>query len=153
MALLNIGDKAPEFMGENQFGHEISLRSYKGRKVILYFYPKDSTPGCTAEACNLRDNNHMLLKKGFIIIGVSADSEASHKKFAEKYSLPFSLLADTGKSIINSYGVWGPKKFLGKTFNGINRTTFVISEEGIIEKVFAKVNTKDHAAQILEEYK
>lgn len=152
MALLNIGDKAPDFQGKNQFGQDITLSGYAGKKVILYFYPKDSTPGCTAEACNLRDNNHMLLKKGFIIIGVSADSEASHQKFAEKYSLPFSLLADPDKKIINDYGVWGPKKFLGKTFNGINRTTYVISEEGIIEKVFSKVNTKDHAAQILEQY-
>lgn len=152
MALLNIGDKAPDFQGKNQFGQDITLSGYAGKKVILYFYPKDSTPGCTAEACNLRDNNHMLLKKGFIIIGVSADSEASHQKFAEKYSLPFSLLADHDKKIINDYGVWGPKKFLGKTFNGINRTTYVISEEGIIEKVFSKVNTKDHAAQILEQY-
>ena len=152
MALLNIGDQAPDFQGKNQFDQQISLSEYKGRKVILYFYPKDSTPGCTAEACNLRDNNHMLLKKGFIIIGVSADSLESHQKFAEKYSLPFSLLADPDKKIINDYGVWGPKKFLGKTYNGINRTTYVISEDGIIEKVFSKVNTKDHAAQILEQY-
>jgi peroxiredoxin Q/BCP len=152
MALLNIGDQAPDFQGKNQFDQQISLGEYKGRKVILYFYPKDSTPGCTAEACNLRDNNHVLLKKGFIIIGVSADSEASHQKFAEKYSLPFSLLADSDKKIINDYGVWGPKKFLGKTYNGIIRTTYVISEEGKIEKVFTKVNTKDHAAQILEQY-
>ena len=152
MALLNIGDQAPDFQGKNQFDQQISLGEYKGRKVILYFYPKDSTPGCTAEACNLRDNNHVLLKKGFVIIGVSADSEASHQKFAEKYSLPFSLLADPDKKIINDYGVWGPKKFLGKTYDGINRTTYVISEEGKIEKVFTKVNTKDHAAQILEQY-
>lgn len=152
MAILNIGDKAPEFHGKNQFGQDISLSDYLGKKVILYFYPKDSTPGCTAEACNLRDNNHFLLKKGFIIIGVSADSEASHQKFAEKYSLPFSILSDPDKKIINDYGVWGPKKFLGKTFNGINRTTYVISENGIIENVFTKVNTKDHAAQILEQY-
>jgi peroxiredoxin Q/BCP len=152
MALLNIGDQAPDFQGKNQFDQQISLGEYKGRKVILYFYPKDSTPGCTAEACNLRDNNHLLLKKGFIIIGVSADSEASHQKFAEKYSLPFSLLADPDKKIINDYGVWGPKKFLGKTYDGINRTTYVISEDGKIEKVFTKVNTKDHAAQILEQY-
>ncbi len=152
MAILNVGDKAPEFHGKNQFGQDISLSDYLGKKVILYFYPKDSTPGCTAEACNLRDNNHFLLKKGFIIIGVSADSEASHQKFAEKYSLPFSILSDPDKKIINDYGVWGPKKFLGKTFNGINRTTFVISENGIIENVFTKVNTKDHAAQILEQY-
>ena len=152
MALLNIGDIAPDFSGTDQFGNKVSLSNFKGKKVILYFYPKDSTPGCTAEACSLRDNDHILLSKGFKIVGVSADSAESHKKFSEKYSLPFPLIADTTKEVINAYGVWGPKKFMGKLFDGINRTTFVISEEGIIENVFTKVNTKNHAQQILEEY-
>jgi len=143
---------APDFKGIDQNGDKISLQQFRGKKVILYFYPKDDTPGCTAEACNLRDNYQALLSKGFVVIGVSADSEHSHKKFAEKFTLPFSLIADTGKDIINAYGVWGAKKFMGKSYEGIHRVTFVISENGVIEKVFDKVKTKEHTEQILGEY-
>ena len=148
---LKIGDKAPAFEAVDQNGKNISLDDFKGSKVILYFYPKDDTPGCTAEACNLRDNYNVLLDKGFKIIGVSADSAASHKKFTEKYFLPFSLIPDTDKKIINAYGVWGKKKFMGKEYDGINRLTFVISEDGIILKIIDKVQTKDHSDQILAE--
>jgi thioredoxin-dependent peroxiredoxin len=150
MNQLKEGDKAPDFKAIDQFGEEISLKTLKGKKVILYFYPKDSTPGCTAEACNLRDNHDDLIKKGYKVIGVSADSDVSHKKFISKYSLPFSLIADTEKVILNAYGVWGEKKFMGRTFMGIIRTTFVISEKGIIEKIFTKVDTKNHTEQILK---
>jgi thioredoxin-dependent peroxiredoxin len=148
---LQVGDKAPAIMAMDQNGNMISLDDYKGSKVILYFYPKDDTPGCTAEACNLRDNHEGLLSKGFKIIGVSADSAKSHQKFADKYNLPFPLIPDTDKKIVNDYGVWGKKKFLGKEYMGINRMTFVISEEGIILKIFDKVQTKDHSDQILAE--
>jgi peroxiredoxin Q/BCP len=148
---LNVGDKAPAIQAADQEGKMISLDDLKGSKVILYFYPKDDTPGCTAEACNLRDNYEGLLAKGFKIIGVSADSAASHKKFALKYNLPFPLIPDTDKTIINDYGVWGKKKFLGKEYDGIHRVTFVISEEGNILKIFDKVQTKDHSDQILAE--
>jgi thioredoxin-dependent peroxiredoxin len=116
----------------------------------LFFYPKDNTPGCTAEACNLRDNYDDLLSKGYKIVGVSTDDMKSHQKFAEKYALPFPLLPDTDKKIVSSYGVWGPKKFMGKSYDGISRTTYVIDEKGVIEKVFTKVDTKNHTAQILE---
>lgn len=152
MITLKEGDKAPEFSANDQHGSKITLSDYTGSKVILYFYPKDNTPGCTAEACNLRDNEKALLDKGFKIIGISADSDKSHKKFTEKYNLPFPLIPDTDKKIINDYGVWGPKKFMGKEYEGINRTTFIISEEGIIEKIIKKVKTKDHTNQILELY-
>jgi len=149
---LKEGQKAPAFEGIDQNGSLIKLKDYTGKKVVLYFYPKDNTPGCTAEACNLRDNYDLLLKKGFAIIGVSADDEKSHKKFAEKYSLPFPLLADTDKTILNDYGMWAEKKLYGKTYMGVLRTTFVIDEKGIIEKVIPKVNTKDHTKQILDSY-
>lgn len=148
MTHLKPGDKAPVFEAHDQSGNEITLDQFKGSKVVLYFYPKDNTPGCTAEACNLRDNYDDLLKRGYKIIGVSPDSEKSHNKFADKYQLPFPLIPDTEKEIIRSYGVWGPKKFMGKTYDGVHRTTFVISEDGIIEKVITKVKTKDHASQI-----
>jgi peroxiredoxin Q/BCP len=148
---LNVGDKAPAIKAVDQNGNMISLDEYKGSKVILYFYPKDDTPGCTAEACNLRDNYDGLLAKGFKIIGVSADSAASHQKFAGKYNLPFPLIPDADKKIINAYGVWGKKKFLGKEYDGINRITFIISEDGKIIKIFDKVQTKDHSDQILAE--
>jgi len=148
---LKIGDTAPAIESVDQHGNRISLESFKGSKVILYFYPKDDTPGCTAEACNLRDNYNILLEKGFRILGVSADNATSHKKFTDKYSLPFSLIPDTDKKIINDYGVWGKKKFMGKEYDGINRTTFVISEDGKILKIFDKVQTKDHSDQILAE--
>jgi len=150
---LKIGDKAPAIEALDQNGNKISMDDYKGSKVILYFYPKDDTPGCTAEACNLRDNYNILLEKGFKIIGVSADSAISHQKFAGKYFLPFSLIPDTDKKIINSYGVWGKKKFMGREYDGINRVTFVISEDGDILKIFDKVQTKDHSDQILAEVK
>jgi len=148
---LKLGDKAPVIKAEDQFGKTINLADFKGSKVILYFYPKDDTPGCTAEACNLRDNYQLLLDKGYKIIGISADSAASHQKFTEKYQLPFPLIPDTDKEIVKSYGVWGKKKFMGREYDGIHRMTFIISEEGNILKIFDKVKTKDHTAQILAE--
>ena len=150
MTGLKIGDKAPDINANDQQGNVVSLKSLAGDKVILYFYPKDNTPGCTAEACNLRDNYDALLKKGFKIIGVSADSEASHKKFTDKFSLPFPLIPDTDRKILNAYGVWGEKQFMGRKFMGINRTTFLISEKGFIEQIFTKVDTKNHTEQILK---
>ena len=148
---LKIGDKAPGFNAVDHEGNPVSLEAFKGQKVILFFYPKDNTPGCTAEACNLRDNYDDLLEKGFQIIGVSADPEDSHRKFAEKYRLPFPLIPDTEKNILKKYDVWGLKKFMGREYQGINRTTFVISEDGKIENIITKVKTKDHADQILSE--
>jgi len=148
---LKVGDKAPAILAVDQNGKMISLEDYKGSKVILYFYPKDDTPGCTAEACNLRDNYDALLVKGFKILGVSADNAASHQKFAGKYNLPFPLIPDMDKKIINAYGVWGKKKFMGREYDGINRMTFIISEDGNILKIFDKVQTKDHSDQILAE--
>ncbi|HNS31016.1 MAG TPA: thioredoxin-dependent thiol peroxidase [Tenuifilaceae bacterium] len=150
MTHLRKGDKAPEFIGKDQNGTEISLKEFRGKRVVLYFYPKDSTPGCTAQACNLRDNYDYLLKSGYVVLGISADSEKSHQRFIEKHGLPFPLIADTEKEIIKAYGVWGPKKFMGKNFDGIIRTTFIIDGEGIIEEVIDKVNTKEHTKQILE---
>ncbi len=152
MMKLKIGDVAPDFSGVDQNGNKLALNQLKGSKVILYFYPKDDTPGCTAEACNLRDNYSDLLNQGFKVVGISADSESSHEKFASKYNLPFPLIPDVNKEIIHAYGVWGPKKFMGKSYEGINRTTFIISEEGKIEKIFEKVKTKAHTEQILSEY-
>jgi peroxiredoxin Q/BCP len=149
MALLMTGDKAPAFDAVDQDGNPISLKDYNGQKLVLYFYPKDDTPGCTAEACNLRDNYALLLKKGYKIVGVSADDDRSHKKFIEKYVLPFPLIPDKDKKILKAYGAWGKKKLYGKEYEGILRTTYVISEKGIIEKVFSKVNTKNHTEQIL----
>jgi len=150
MSTLKIGDKAPAFEAVDQDGNPISLKNYSGKKLVLYFYPKDDTPGCTAEACNLRDNYELLLKRGYQIIGVSADDGKSHKKFIEKYVLPFPLIPDKEKTIIKAYGAWGKKNLYGKEYDGIIRTTYVISEKGIIEKVFSKVDTKNHTAQILE---
>ncbi len=152
MLHLKEGMKAPLFEGIDQNGKLIKLADYSGKKVILYFYPKDNTPGCTAEACNLRDNYDSLLKKGYIVIGVSADTEKSHKSFADKYSLPFPLIADTSKKILNDYGTWGEKKLYGKNYMGVLRTTFVIDEKGIIEKIVEKVNTADHTDQIFKMY-
>jgi len=149
MTTLKPGDLAPSFSGKDQDGNVISLNDFKGKKVVLYFYPKDSTPGCTAQACNLRDNYNALIEKGYVVIGVSADNQKSHQKFIEKYSLPFPLIADSEKEIIKSYGVWGPKKFMGKAFDGIYRTTFVIGEDGKIIEVIGKVDTKEHTKQIL----
>ena len=150
MSALKEGMKAPLFEGIDQNGNLIKLTDYSGKKIILYFYPKDNTPGCTAEACNLRDNYASLIKKGYSVIGVSADTEKSHKSFADKYSLPFPLIADTSKKILNDYGVWGEKKLYGKTYMGVLRTTFVIDEKGIIEKIIEKVNTADHTEQIFK---
>lgn len=151
MALLEEGLKAPEFTSRNQNGDEIKLSDYKGKKVVLYFYPKDNTPGCTTESCNLRDNYSELIDKGLEVIGVSPDNEQSHTKFIAKYDLPFNLVADTEKEILKAYGAWGLKKMYGKEYEGVLRTTYVIDEEGIILKVFKKVQTKDHTAQILKE--
>lgn len=149
MTNLKAGDKAPEFNGKDQQGNPISLGDFKGNKLVLYFYPKDSTPGCTAQACDLRDNYDVLLSKGYKVVGVSADSEKSHQKFIEKHKLPFPLIADTDKEILKAYDVWGPKKFMGKEFLGIKRTTFIIDENGTIEEVIEKVNTKSHTSQFL----
>ena len=149
MTTLKAGDTAPHFSATDQHGNEISLDSFKGKKVILYFYPKDDTPGCTVEACNLRDNHIQLINSGYVVLGVSPDPIKAHLKFAEKYELPFSLIPDVDKKIIQDYGVWGPKKFMGKSYDGVFRTTFVIDENGVIGKVFTKVDTKDHTNQIL----
>lgn len=151
MSKIAIGDKAPEFTGINQDGESVNLSDFKGKKVILYFYPKDNTPGCTAEACNLNDNYDDLITRGFEVIGVSPDSEQSHTKFKSKYNLQFNLIADTDKSILRSYGAWGLKKNYGKEYEGVLRTTFVINENGIVEHIFNKVNTKNHTSQILKE--
>lgn len=150
--ILKAGDKAPELNVNDQNGKIVKLSDYKGKKLILYFYPKDDTPGCTAEACNLRDNFEILKKKGFEILGVSADNEKKHVKFIEKYSLPFPLLADTEQKVCNAYGVWGKKKFMGKEYMGINRTTFIIDEQGKIEHIISDVDTKNHTEQILSLY-
>jgi peroxiredoxin Q/BCP len=152
MTQLKEGMKAPVFEGIDQNGKVVRLGDFTGKKVILYFYPKDNTPGCTAEACNLRDNYDSLLKEGFAVLGVSPDSEKSHKGFAGKYSLPFPLVADTSKKILNDYGVWGEKKMYGKSYFGVLRTTFVIDEKGIIEKIITKVETAGHTEQILKMY-
>lgn len=152
MAQLKEGSKAPAFAGIDQDGNEIKLNDYSGKKLILYFYPKDNTSGCTAEACNLRDNHETLIKDGFAVVGVSPDSEKSHKGFAEKHSLPFPLIADTTKKIMMDYGVWGEKKMYGKSYMGVLRTTFIISETGIIEKIISKVDTKEHTSQIFKLY-
>ncbi|MFD2518817.1 thioredoxin-dependent thiol peroxidase [Salinimicrobium flavum] len=149
MTTLKEGDKAPQFSSKDQDGNVHSLEDYKGKKLVVFFYPKASTPGCTAEACNLRDNWEVFKTKGYEILGVSADSEKKQKNFRDKYELPFPLLADENKEVINAFGVWGPKKFMGKKYDGIHRTTFVIDEEGKISEVISKVKTKDHAAQIL----
>jgi peroxiredoxin Q/BCP len=151
MISIKVGDKAPDFSGKDQNGKVISLSQFKGKKLALYFYPKDNTPGCTAEACNLRDYYPDLLKKGYEVVGVSADSEKSHLNFAGKFELPFPLIADVDKKIIKDYQVWGEKMMYGKSFEGILRRTFVISENGIIEKIIGKVKIIDHARQIFED--
>lgn len=149
MTTLKPGDKAPEFTSKDQDGNEIKLLDYKGKKLVLFFYPKASTPGCTAEACNLRDNWEYFQTKSYEILGVSADSQKRQKNFKEKNDLPYPLLADEDKAVIEAYGVWGPKKFMGREYDGIHRTTFVIDEDGKIEDVIGKVKTKEHSAQIL----
>lgn len=153
MTGLKEGDKAPDFKGVIENGSKVKLSDYKGKKLILYFYPKDNTPGCTAQACNLTDNQDALKNAGFQILGVSADNEKKHQNFIAKYEIGFSLIADTEMEVIKSFQVWGPKKFMGKEYDGIHRTTFVIDESGTIERVFQKVKTKEHANQILESYK
>lgn len=150
---LSVGQIAPEIIAKDQHGQEFRLSKLKGKKVVLYFYPKDLTPGCTEESCNLRDNYALLQQKGFVVIGVSADDEKSHQKFIAKHSLPFSLLADVDKKIVNDYGVWGPKTFMGRNFDGIHRVTFILDENGRVLHIFNKVDTKDHTNQILKELK
>lgn len=150
MKTLQEGDKVPNFNVNDQEGNPVSLTDYKGHKLVVFFYPKANTPGCTKEACNLRDNYEELKNKGYKLLGVSADSERKQKNFKEKYDFPFPLLADENKEVINAFGVWGPKKFMGREYDGIHRTTFIVDEEGKVERVIAKVKTKDHAAQILE---
>lgn len=143
------GQPAPDFSAKDQNGNTVSLSDFRGRKLALFFYPEDDTPGCTLEACNLRDNYRVLLDAGFAVVGVSMDDEASHQQFIEKYSLPFPLLADTDRKVIDAYGVWGEKNLYGNKFMGIHRVTYVIDEQGIVRHVFKKVKTEDHAAQIL----
>ncbi|NOY51409.1 MAG: thioredoxin-dependent thiol peroxidase [Chlorobi bacterium] len=153
MAKLNIGDIAPDFTGVDQNGDTIKLSDFSGSNLILYFYPKDNTPGCTNEACDLRDNYDMWAEKGYKVVGVSPDSQASHQKFVAKHNLPFPLIADTEKEIIKAYGAWGPKKLYGREYEGLLRTTFVIDGKGTITQMFAKIKTKDHTNQILDSLK
>ncbi|MEO2052305.1 MAG: thioredoxin-dependent thiol peroxidase [Allomuricauda sp.] len=150
MNMLQVGDKVPDFSAKDQDGNTINLSDYKGKKLVVFFYPKANTPGCTAEACNLRDNYAELQSEGFELLGVSADSEKQQANFRNKFEFPFPLLADEDHTVINTFGVWGPKKFMGKEYDGIHRTTFVINGDGVVEKVIDKVKTKDHAAQLLD---
>ena len=150
MNQLSVGQGAPNFSAKNQNGELISLDNLKGKKVVLYFYPKDNTPGCTAQACNLTDNIDTFKKEGYVILGVSPDGEKSHNKFIDKYNLQFDLLVDEDKKLCNSYGVWGRKKFMGREYDGVHRTTFIIDENGIIDRIINKVETKRHSQQILE---
>ena len=149
MNMLKAGDKVPEFSAKDQDGNTINLTDYRGKKLVVFFYPRANTPGCTAEACNLRDNYAVLQEKGFELLGVSEDSQKKQANFKNKYEFPFPLLADEDHTVIETFGVWGPKKFMGKEYDGLHRTTFVIDEEGVIERVIEKVKTKDHAAQLL----
>jgi len=149
MTTLSRGDKAPEFAGLNQLGEQISLSNFAGKKLILYFYPKDNTPGCTAESCNLNDNYQMWLSKGYEVVGVSPDTVSSHKKFADRFGFGFNLIADPETSIIQAYGVWGEKSMYGRNYMGVLRTTFVIVD-GIIQEIFDKVDTKNHSDQIVK---
>ena len=146
------GQKAPDFKGKDQDGKPVSLKDYKGKKLVLYFYPQDDTPTCTVQACNLRDNYALLKKNGFEVIGVSPDSEKSHKKFETKFDLPFTLIADEKQLILNKYGVWGEKQMFGNHYMGVHRTTFVIDEKGIIRKIFLKPKNKQHAEEIIKEW-
>jgi peroxiredoxin Q/BCP len=150
MSTLNTGDKAPDFTAKDQNGNTVSLSDYKGKNVILYFYPKDDTPGCTAESCDFRDNYQSLLSKGYEVIGVSTDDEKSHKKFETKYSLPFTLIADSEKAIVEAYGVWVEKNMYGKQYMGTARTTFIIDGDGTIQHVISKVDTKNSSQQVLD---
>ena len=153
MIQLKEGSAAPRFEGIDQKGNMIKSDDFRGKKLVLYFYPKDNTPGCTSEACNLRDNYELLLSKGFAVVGVSPDSEKSHNNFAGKYALPFPLIADTSKKILNDFGVWGEKKMYGKSYFGVLRTTFIIDEKGLIEKIITKVDTSESTSQILNMFK
>ena len=150
MSKLHPGDKAPSFTGTDQHGKEVSLKDFKGRNLVLYFYPKDDTPACTAQACDFRDNYAALLSKGYEVVGVSADSGKSHRKFRDKYELPFTLLADEDKKIVEDYGVWGEKTLFGRKYMGIHRVTFVIDHKGVIKHIIEKVNTKNPARQVLD---
>ena len=152
---MNIGDKAPEILGTDQDGKEIRLSDYKGQKVVLYFYPKDLTAGCTAQACNLRDNYDALRAKGYAVVGVSIQDEKSHRKFIEKNGLPFPIIADTDLKLVEAFGVYGEKKMYGRTYMGTYRTTFILNEDGIVERILGprQIRTKNHAAQILAEDK
>ncbi len=150
MISLKIGDKAPNFEAKDENGNTIKLSDYNGKKLVLFFYPKASTPGCTAEACDLRDNYQSFLAKGYDVLGVSADSAKRQQNWITKHQLPFPLLADQEKVVINAFGVWGPKKFMGREYDGIHRTTFVIDEKGVLEDIILKVKTKAHASQILK---
>jgi peroxiredoxin Q/BCP len=150
MSELLEGQAAPDFTAADQDGNTVSLNQFKGKKVVLYFYPKDDTPGCTAEACDFRDNYQGLIAKGIVVLGVSVDDEKSHQKFATKHNLPFTLIADTDKKIVEAYGVWGEKNMYGKKYLGTNRKTFLIDEEGNISHIITKVDTKNSTAQVLE---
>jgi peroxiredoxin Q/BCP len=150
MTTLKVNDKAPNFAGLDQQGKTIQTADFAGKKYAVYFYPKDNTPGCTVQACNLRDNYDALAEAGISIIGVSMDSEVSHQKFISKFDLPFPLIADTDKKVIEAFQVWGPKKFMGKEYDGIHRTTFVMDENNVIQGIISKPKTKDHASEILE---
>ena len=150
MNTLKQGDAVPNFTAKDEQGNSISLSDYKGQKLVVFFYPKANTPGCTVEACNLRDNYKALQDQGYALLGVSADSEKKQANFKEKYDFPFPLLADEDKTVINTFGVWGPKKFMGKEYDGIHRMTFIIDEKGVVERVIDKVKTKEHAEQILD---
>ncbi len=151
MSKLKVGELAPSIVAVDQNGEKITLEEYRGKKVVLYFYPKDNTPGCTAESCDLRDNYSQFLKQGFEIIGVSADSENSHLKFISKYELPFRLISDVDKKVLLDYEAWGEKRLMGKTYMGILRKTYIVNEDGVVEKIIDKVKTKEHSKQIFEE--
>ena len=150
MSNLKIGDRAPEINAIDQNANSINLETYRGKKVVLYFYPKDMTPGCTAQSCNLSDNYQLLQQKGYEVIGVSCDSVKRHQKFIEKHNLPFNLISDEDKKVVSDYGVWQLKKFMGREYMGIVRTTFIIDEKGLISDIISKVNTKEHTAQIIK---
>lgn len=150
MSLLKVGQKAPDFTATDQEGKPVSLGEYRGKKVVIYFYPKDDTPGCTKEACAFRDNFPNFKETGVEVLGVSVDNEKSHRKFADKYQLPFRLVSDEAKTIVEAYGVWGKKKFMGREYMGTNRVTYLIDEEGNIEQVWPKVKPETHAAELLE---
>ena len=151
--MIKIGEKAPEINSIDQNGEKITLKQFLGKKIVLYFYPKDMTPGCTVQSCNLRDNYQQLLDSGYVVLGCSADSPEKHQKFIDKYDLPFPLISDQSKEVLNKFGVWALKKFMGKEYMGILRTTFVIDENGIVEDIITKVKTKEHTSQILRQGK